>query len=101
MNYHLDEIGRPLIFFVLVFAGLALMGLVESRVEARHPEELERLGGGRVVVVPASDSFSKGLRWLRFTGVDHFRLGDPVLSVLCVATTVVQVAVVGGLLGVF
>ena len=99
MDYHLDEFVRPALLFAFAIVGLILSGLVESRVESRHAEELGRLGGGRVLVPPSRDSFSKGLRWMRFTSVGHFRLSDTALSLLCVLLTVAQAAFLGLLLG--
>ena len=100
MDYQLDEFVRPALLFAFAIVGLILAGLVESRLESRHAEELGRLGGGRVLVPPSRDSLSKGLRWVRFTSVGHFRLSDAVLSFLCVLLTVAQAALLILLLGI-
>ena len=71
------------ILFGAIVVGYVLAGAIDARLQRRHPAwhaELGTLIDSRPL---NRDTFPRLLRWLSFLSLHHFRLRDPVLSVLC------------------
>ena len=82
-----ENVSGPLALLVLIFLNLVLLGLIHARLDRLQSPIAAQLGPV-LGLAGYRESVAHSARWTRLILWAHWRMHDPLLSLLCLASTV-------------